>query len=114
MIKWLIIALLVAGSFGVIWTAPWKDDVDRARDRVSAALSTLDDTTKGECSSFGRQVPQSVRDAVAEIEKEGVDGSDLSGRAREQADAIGACVRQVPNLAPEWSDIEQRLRSIGP
>ncbi len=114
MIKWIIIGLLVAGSFGVIWTAPWKDDVDRATDRVRGALSTLDQNTNRKCSDYGRQVPQSVKDAVAEVEREGARDAELADRARRQADGIAECVRQLPALAPEWGDIERRLRGASP
>ncbi len=111
MIKWIVIALLVAGSFGIIWTAPWKDDVDRLRQRVDDAFSTVDQKTSKACSDYGRQVPQAVKDAVAEIERDGGGDAELRSRARGQADAIAKCVRQVPNLAPSWGDIESRLRS---
>ncbi len=114
MIKWILVALLVAGSFGVIWTAPWKDDVDRATDRVKGALSTLDRDTDRKCSDYGKQVPQSVKDAVAEVERDGVRDTDLADKARRQADGIAECVKQLPALAPQWGDIERRLRRAAP
>ena len=42
MLKWLIVAALVAGSVGFVWTAPWKDEVDAVRAKVSAAATVLD------------------------------------------------------------------------
>lgn len=114
MIRLAIVVVLVLGSFGILWTAPWKDDVDRARERVTDALSTLDQKTGGECSAYGRQVPDAVSEAVDRIAEDGAGDAGLADRARQQADAIAACMRQVPSLAPSWGDVERRLRSVAP
>ncbi len=67
MIKWAIVAVLVAGSVGFIWTAPWKDEVDSVRAKVSAAASVINDATKGDCAKVGTVAGDNVKAAVRDI-----------------------------------------------
>ncbi len=110
--KWIVIALLVAGSFGVIWTAPWKDDVDRLTARAKDAVATLDQKTGGDCKAVGQRASEDVRSAVAALEADAADEKGVRDAAAEQADQIADCLRRVPDVAPGWNDIERRLRSI--
>ena len=78
LIKWIVIGLLVAGTFGVFWTAPWKDDVERVDpatsqqklDTARATLGVLDSATGGDCKKVGQTAPGNVRDAVDTIAAE--------------------------------------------
>ena len=129
MIKWIVIGLLVAGTFGVIWTAPWKDDVERITDdvqqRVSdarATLAVLNDAGGSDCARVGRPAPTDVRQAVATIAAEAErnpDGKTLapSGQsaltvrevAGRQADRIGACIKRLPKTGAGWADLQTKL-----
>ncbi len=126
LIKWLVLALLVAGTFGVVWTAPWKDDVERltgsARDTVDAArrtLGALDGATGGECSTVGRAAPARTR-AAAEVlaaqaqatpDARADESSDATIRdvARRHAEQIGRCLERVTQAGPGWEDLQRRL-----
>jgi len=110
-IKWIVIALLVAGSFGVIWTAPWKDDVDRLTTRAKDAVATLDQKTRGDCRQVGQNATRDVRNAVDALRAEAADDEDVRDAARKQADQIAECMKRIPNVAPSWREIEQRLRA---
>lgn len=111
MIKWIVVALLVAGSFGVIWTAPWKDDVDRLTARAKDAVATLDQKTGGDCRQVGKNASSDVQQAVDALRSEAADDQRAKDAARRQADQIAACLKRVPDVAPSWREIERRLRS---
>jgi len=129
LIKWVVIGLLVAGTFGVVWTAPWKDEVDRltgdVQQRFDAArrtLGVLDDATSGDCAAVGKAAPANVREAVETIAAEartnpdtevpGVSGdpagtvAEVAGR---QADLIGGCIARLPRTGAGWADLRTRL-----
>lgn len=127
MIKWIVVGLLVAGTFGVIWTAPWKDDVERLTDDVQqrfsqarATLEVLDGA--GDCTRIGRPAPRDVRDAVATIAAQAKRNpnaktlapsgqSALTARevAGRQADRIGACIERLPKTGAGWADLQTKL-----
>ncbi len=122
MIKWIVIGLLVAGTFGVIWSAPWKDDVARLTDDVQQRLGVLDEATGGDCSKVGRAVPGDVRAAGETIAAEARRNPDatvpgLSGQspstvgqvARRQASQIGECIKRLPRSGAGWADLQKRL-----
>lgn len=129
MIKWIVIGLLVAGTFGVIWTAPWKDDVERLTDDVQqkvsdarATLGVLNDLTNGDCTKISRPASGDVRDAVETIAaqaKRNPNAKTLapSGQAaltaREvatrQADQIGECIERIPKTGAGWADLQKKL-----
>jgi hypothetical protein len=129
-IKWIVIAVLVAGTFGIVWSAPWKDDVERAVDsvqtRIDAArrtLDVLDGATGGDCKAVGTAAPENVTQAVDVIADEAeknpeatlrgvVDGvTDPTVRevARSQAEQIGECVKSAPRTGAGWVDLKNRL-----
>lgn len=129
LIKWLVIGLLVAGTFGVVWTAPWKDDVERLTDDVQqrfdtarATLTVLDDATSGACKAVGTSAPGNVRDAVETIAAEARRNPDTQVRgrsgespatvgevAKRQATQIGDCIKRVPNTGAGWVDLKNKL-----
>lgn len=129
--KWIVIGLLVAGTFGVIWTAPWKDDVERLTDDVQqrfsqarATLAVLDGAASGDCSRVGRPAPSDVRDAVEMIAaqaKRNPDAKTLapSGQsattvrevATRQAEQIDRCIQTLPRVGAGWADLRNTLES---
>ena len=129
MIKWLVIGLLVAGTFGVVWTAPWKDDVERITDDVQqkvsdarATLAVLDGAGAADCARIGRPAPRDVREAVATIAAEArrdpnAKTLDPSGQsalttrelAAHQADRIDACIKRLPTTGAGWADLQDKL-----
>lgn len=129
MIKWLVIAVLVAGTFGVFWTAPWKDDVERVTndvqhklDTARAALGVLDATTGGDCKKVGQTAPGNVRQAVDTIAAEakrnpkakvpgasGESPSTVGEIAKRQAAQIGDCITRFPNTGAGWVDLKTKL-----
>ncbi len=132
MIKWLVIAVLVAGTFGVIWTAPWKDDVDTlvdsAQEKISAArgtLDVLDTSTGGDCKAVGTTAPENVTSAVdaivGEVEKnpeatfkgvvDGVSDPTVREVAKTQAAQIGECLKSAPKTGAGWLDLKKKLEA---
>lgn len=129
MIKWLVIAVLVAGTFGVFWTAPWKHSVDRLTqdveqklDTARATLGVLDSTTGGDCTKVGQTAPGNVRDAVETIAAEakrnpkakvpgasGQSPSTVGEIAKRQAAVIGDCIKRFPNTGAGWVDLKNKL-----
>lgn len=129
MIKWIVIGLLVAGTFGVIWTAPWKDDVERLTDDVQqkvsdarATLAVLNDATTGDCEKVSQAAPSDVRDAVETIATEvkrnpnaktlapsGQSALTARDVATRQADQIGECIKRLPKTGAGWADLQQKL-----
>lgn len=130
MIKWIVIAVLVAGTFGFVWTAPWKDDVDRVVDSAQARIETarrtldvLDSATGGNCSAVGTAAPDNVTQAVdtitAEAEKnpdaklrgvvDGVSEPTVREVARKQAAEIAACLKSAPRTGAGWVELRERL-----
>lgn len=57
MIRLVVAAVLVAGTFGIVWTAPWKDDADRLTDQVSRRLGAT-------WATIGLRADRNVCDAV--------------------------------------------------
>ena len=131
LIKWLAIAVLVAGTFGIFWTAPWKDDVERVTDSVQSTitkakdtLGVLDSATGGNCKKVGQAAPANVTTAVetlaAEAEKspdarlrgviDGVENPTLREVAEAQAKLIGDCLKSAPNTGAGWKDLQQKLQ----
>lgn len=111
MIKWLIAAVLIAGSVGFVWTAPWKDEVDSARAKISAAAQTLDDFTKGDCAEVGQVAGDNAKAAVNEITDEAPSSTTAKDAAKRQADQIAACIKRLPKTGAGWRDLEERLRA---
>ncbi len=111
MLKWLIVAVLVAGSVGFVWTAPWKDEVDSVRAKVSTAAKTLDSFTKGDCAQVGSVASDNVKAAVNEITDTAPSNTDAKAAAKRQADQIAACIERLPKTGAGWRDLEQRLRA---
>lgn len=129
MIKWIVIAVLVAGTFGVFWTAPWKDDVERVTNGVQqrletarATLDVLDSATGGDCKKVGQTAPGNVRQAVETIAAEakrnpnatvpGASGrspSTVGEIAKRQANQIGDCIKRFPNTGAGWVDLKRQL-----
>ncbi len=129
MIKWIVIGLLVAGTFGVIWTAPWKDDVERITDDVQqkvsdarATLAVLNDATSGDCAKISRPAPGDVREAVETIAAEAKRNpnaktlapsgqSALTARevATRQAQQIDECIKRLPRTGTGWVDLQKKL-----
>jgi hypothetical protein len=130
-IKWIVIGLLVAGTFGVFWTAPWKDDVERVTtdvrqklDTARATLGAIDSATGGDCKKVGQAAPGNVRDAVDTIAAEakrnpdakipGVSGdapSTVGEVAKRQAAQIGECLKRFPNSGAGWVDLKTKLEA---
>jgi hypothetical protein len=128
-IKWIVIGLLVAGTFGVIWTAPWKDDVDRLTDQVQqkfdaarATLDVLDGATSGDCKAVGAAAPGNVTQAVETIAAEakrnpdapvpGISGessSTVAEVAKRQAALIAECAKRLPRTGAGWVDLQKKL-----
>jgi hypothetical protein len=129
-IKWIVIAVLVAGTLGIFWTAPWKDDVDRVVESTQAkieaarrSLDVLDSATGGTCSAVGTAAPDNVTQAVdaiaAEAEKnpdaklrgvvDGVSEPTVREVARKQAAEIAACLKSAPRTGAGWVDLKERL-----
>lgn len=111
MLKWLIVAVLVAGSVGFVWTAPWKDEVDSVRAKVGAAASTLDAFTKGDCAEVGKVAGDNAKAAVNEITDTAPSNTDAKSAAKRQADQIAACIKRLPKTGAGWRDLEQQLRT---
>ena len=131
MIKWLVIAVLVAGTFGIFWTAPWKDDVERVTndvqqklDTARATLGVLDSTTGGDCRKVGQTAPSNVRQAVDTIAAEakrnpkatvpgaaGQSPSTVGEIAKRQATQIGDCIKRFPSTGAGWGDLKNKLES---
>ena len=129
LIKWLVIAILVAGTFGVFWTAPWKDNVDRLTQDVEqelgaarATLAVLDSSTGGDCKKVGQAAPGNVRQAVDTIAAEtkrnpsakvpgasGESPSTVGEIAKRQAKQIGDCIKRFPNTGAGWVDLKNKL-----
>ena len=129
LIKWIVIGLLVAGTFGVFWTAPWKDDVERLTqdveqklDTARATIGVLDSSTGGDCKKVGQTAPGNVRDAVDTIAAEakrhpnakvpGASGgppSTVGEIAKRQATQIGDCIKRFPNTGAGWVDLKNKL-----
>ncbi len=129
MIKWIVVGLLVAGTFGVIWNAPWKDDVERITDDVQqkvsqarATVAVLNGATDGGCAKVGTDAPSDVREAVATIVAETRRNPDamtltpsgqgaLSVRevASRQAVQIGECIMRLPKTGAGWIDLQADL-----
>lgn len=129
MIKWVVVALLVAGTFGVLWTAPWKDDVEKLTndvqqkfDAARRTLGVLDDATGGDCAAVGKAAPGNVKDAVATIADEakrnpdatvpGISGESstkVSEVAKRQAAQIGECISRLPTTGAGWADLKAQL-----
>lgn len=124
-----MIALLVAGTFGVVWTAPWKDDVDTLRTDVTeqlgrawGALGLRADN--GTCDALERPPTASDRAAFdfileqlrkspdAELSKL-VSPSQPSTTVREFAQGasteIAGCFAKVPGRAKGWDGLNRRL-----
>ncbi len=110
MIKWAIVAVLVAGSVGFIWTAPWKDEVDSVRAKVSAAASVINDATKGDCAKVGTVAGDNVKAAVRDITDKAPSNTDAKRAAKAQADQIAACLKRLPKSGSGWTALEQQLR----
>jgi hypothetical protein len=129
-IKWIVIAVLVAGTLGIAWSAPWKDDVDRAVDSVQTkidaarrTLDVLDRASGGDCKAVGTAAPENVTQAVHAIADEAKRNPDATLRgvvdgvtdptvrevARRQAEQIGACLKSAPRTGPGWVDLKNRL-----
>ena len=131
MIKWLVIAVLVAGTFGVVWNAPWKDDVERVTndvqrklDTARATLGVVNSTTRGDCKKVGHTAPGNVRQAVDAIAAEakrnpnaevpGASGGSpatVGKIAKRQATQIGDCIKRFPNTGAGWVDLKNKLES---
>jgi hypothetical protein len=110
MIKWLIVAVLVAGSVGFIWTAPWKDEVDTVRARIGASARLLDDATGGDCTAVGTVAKRNVTSAVDDITNRAGSDADARAAARRQADQIAVCIERLPAVGGGWRGLERRLR----
>jgi hypothetical protein len=133
LIKWIVIGLLVAGTFGVFWTAPWKDDVERVTNDVQqklgtarATLGVLDSSTRGDCKKVGQTAPGNVRQAVDTIVAEakrnpnakvpgasGESPSTVGEVAKRQANQIGDCIKRFPNTGAGWVDLKNKLEQAG-
>lgn len=132
LIKWLVIAVLIAGTFGVFWTAPWKDDVERVTDSVQSTLTkaketlgVLDSATGGNCKKVGQAAPASVTSAVETLADaaqetpdarlrgtfDGVKDPKLRDVAAAQAELIGTCLKSAPNTGAGWRDLQQKLQA---
>jgi hypothetical protein len=121
-----VLGLMVAGTFGVVWTAPWKDDVERLTDSASDTIQrarltfgVLDEATGGDCSRVGKAAPDAVREAVEAIsdqlaanpdaEVDGASGMTVRDVARRQAQLIAKCIAAAPRTGPGWTDLKRRL-----
>lgn len=116
MLKWIVIAVLVMGTFGIVWSAPWKDDVERltadARARVEQALTTVDRFGLDEnCARVAQPAPAVVKKAVAAIRANARQSEDVRAAARAQADAVAACFTQVKSVGAGWRRVEKDLRA---
>lgn len=131
MIKWIVIGLLVAGTFGIFWTAPWKDDVERVTndvrlkiDTARATLGVLDSATGGDCKKVGQAAPANVQQAVETLAAEAkrnpnAEVPGLSGQApstvgeiaKRQAAQIGDCIKRFPNTGAGWVDLKAKLET---
>ena len=110
MIKWAIVAVLVAGSVGFIWTAPWKDEVDSVRQKIAAAAGVIDRSTGGDCAAVGDVAADNVRAAVRQINDRAPGDADARSAAKRQADQIGACIARLPRTGAGWRELERELR----
>ena len=126
MIKWLVLAVLVAGTFGVVWTAPWKDDVERltgdAADRLGQTFSTLGlRADRNVCDAVTRPPDADDVAAVALIVAElrahpdarllndGADGVTVRDIARQRSADIGGCLSTATVRGAGWSDLKRRI-----
>jgi hypothetical protein len=122
LIKWIVIGLLVAGTFGIIRTAPWKDDVERLtgdlRQRVGDAVATLG-VGPGDCDAVTRAPTADERSAVATLVRQLRDNPDartgsgdaasVRDAATERAGDIGECLRDVTVRGAGWADLQGKL-----
>ena len=131
MIKWAVIGILLAGTFGIFWSAPWKDDVERITtdvqkkiDAARATLGVLDTATGGDCKQVGKSAPGNVREAVDTLAAEAKRNPDaqvpgLSGEApstvgevaKRQATQIGECLKRFPKSGAGWVDLKNQLET---
>jgi hypothetical protein len=117
-----VIVLLVAGTFGVVWTAPWKDDVERltgdVRERVSNAVDTLG-VRADDCTAVTRAPTSEERAAVDTLVRQLRENPDArigSGEAASvrdtaarKADDIGDCLRNITVRGTGWGDLQGKL-----
>jgi len=128
-IKWLVIGVLVAGTFGVVWTAPWKNNVDTLRKDVTeqlggawGALGLRADN--GACDALARPPDASDRaafDFVLEQLRKNPDAKLFKIVAASQptttvrefahgaAGELAGCFAKVPRRAKGWDDLKRRL-----
>jgi hypothetical protein len=110
MIKMAVIAVLVAGSVGFIWTAPWKDEVDSVRASISSAAKVIDTATSGDCAKVAAVAGDNVKSAVNEITDTAPSDTSAKTAAKRQADQIAACIKRLPKTGAGWRDLERKLR----
>lgn len=117
-----MIGVLVAGTFGVLWTAPWKDDVERltgdVRERVGDAVETLG-VRANDCNAVTRPPTAAERAAVDTLVRqlrENPDARTGSGDAASVRDAaarkagdIGDCLRNITVRGAGWGDLQGKL-----
>lgn len=124
-----MIALLVAGTFGFVWTAPWKKDVDTLRQdatqQLAAAWGSLGlRADNGTCDTLERPPTTSDRAAFdfvleqlhknpgAELSKL-VAPSQPTTTVRQFAEGssseIGRCFVKLPSHAKGWDGLKERL-----
>jgi hypothetical protein len=124
LIKWLVIAILVAGTFGVVWTAPWKDDVEvltedvsrRVDEVVSAVGLRADD---GSCDALRRPPSAAATEGIVFLAERLRDDPDavlfsesrptVREWAESEADEIAGCFAEVSDRAPGWDALKRRL-----
>ncbi len=117
-----MIALLVAGTFGVVWTAPWKDDVERltgdVRARVSNAVDTLG-VRADDCNAVTRAPTAEERAAVDTLVRQlrenpdartgSGDAASVRDTAARKAKDIGDCLRNITARGTGWGDLQGKL-----
>lgn len=118
-----MIALLVAGTFGVVWTAPWKDDVQGltgdVADRLGETFSIIglrdeNDTCEAATRPPGADERAAVGLVIDELRSNPtakLDGGPTTVRdiAEQRAGDIGGCLSKVTVRGVGWDDLKRQL-----
>jgi len=126
-IRWLVAAALVAGTFGIVWTAPWKDDTERLTDQVSQRLGATWATTglradRNVCGAVARSPEPDEVAAVAFVLAElrahpnarllqdgGARAVTVRDVASERSRDIAGCLSKATVRGTGWADLQRRL-----
>jgi hypothetical protein len=127
-IRWLVAAALVAGTFGVVWTAPWQDYTEyltaEATHRLGTTFSTIGlRADRHVCNAVARPPKPDEIAAVAIVLAElrvhpaarlaPLDGDAGAATVREVAATrsrdIASCLSKATVRGTGWVDLLRRL-----